>query len=354
MKFEHSTNQGLDKALREDRFTTLVKEKSEQFPYWRNLIASIAEVEPVDVAVGGFKASIRGVDLGKVHIASLRLDAMKYRRTTELIRRSGLDHWQITLRHRGSETNCSAGDTLRSQEGSLDLRSLAMPCMANSSSGDLTCIWMQRDAFPTLAGTLDAACHRPMRGISKKLLREFILSLQKYRSTLTYKDIPIVVNSLTALLGVLVRPTKDRMEMAATPISASRIEIARKLIDANLKSPDLGVDMLCRELGVSRRKLYYLLERRGGVYNFIRERRLAACHAALENASDGRLISTIAYENGFSDPAQFSRLFKVQYGYSAKEARELCYHENVPAAGGPRSFAQWLLQAERHEMQDQT
>ncbi|MCD2184664.1 helix-turn-helix domain-containing protein [Rhizobium sp. GN54] len=339
-------NQALDTRIREDRFTTLVKDKAEQFPCWRNLVASIAEVERGEHGKQGFDATVRAHDLGRLHIASLRVDAMRYRRTPQLIRRSRVDHWQLALRRSGSEFSSSSGHVLRSSAGSLELRSLTMPSIAHSTAGETICIWLKRDNFAAMAGSLDAASHRPIQGPMKNIMQEFILTLERYRSTLTHRDVPAAVGSLTALLGALVKPTQDGFEAAATPIAASQLAIARKYVDANLASPTLGVGDLCRALGVSRRKLYYLFEHCGGVSSFIRERRLAACHAVLEDIADVRLISTIAYDHGFADPAQFSRQFRAHFGYSPKDAREfrLCGHVIQP--GVPSSFAQWLLQVQ--------
>lgn len=337
-------NRDLDTRIREDRFTTLVKQKPEQFPCWRNLMASIADVERDQDSKQGFDATVRGHDLGKMHIASLRIDASKCRRTPQLIKRSRVDHWQLVLRHTGSEFSTSGGSVLRSSAGSLDLRSLTMPSITQSTAGQMTCIWLRRDHFAGIAANLDAASHKPIQGPMKNILREFIWTLDRYRSTLSYRDVPAAVGSLTALLGALVRPTDFGLEAAAAPIAASQIEMVRRHVDSNLASPELGVQSLCQALGVSRRKLYYLFEHCGGVASFIRERRLIACHAALEDVTDSRLISTIAYQNGFSDPAIFSRQFRAHFGYSAKEAREYRLSGHVIQPGVPSSFAQWLLQ----------
>lgn len=335
--------QDLDTRIREDRFTTLVKHKTKQFSCWRNLLASIAEVECDESGEQGFNATVRGHDLGRLHIASLRVDAMKYRRTPQLIRRSNVDHWQLVLRRSGSEFSSSSGNALRSSPGSLDLRSLTLPSIAHSTAGETIYIWLKRDNFAAMAASLDAASHRPIHGPMKNILQEFILTLERYRSTLTHRDVPALVGSLTALLGALVRPSRDGCEAAATPIAASQLAMARRYVDANIASPTLGVEGLCRALGVSRRKLYYLFEHCGGVSSFIRERRLVACHAVLEDIADARLISTVAYDHGFTDPAQFSRQFRAHFGYSPKEAREfrLCGH--VIQTGVPSSFSQWLL-----------
>lgn len=336
--------QDIDALIREDRFTTLVKDKAEQFPYWRNLVASIAEVEREDCSKPGFAATARGHDLGRMHMASLHVDAVKYRRTPQLIRRSRIDHWQLVLRLSGSEFLSSGGRNIRSSAGSLDLRSLAMPSTAQSSAGKTICLWLKRDSFPALAGSLDAASHRPILGPMKNVLQEFILTLERHRSTLSYRHVPAAVASLTALMGALVRPLPDEMEASAAPINASLLGLARKHVEADIASPSLGVTSLCRALGVSRRKLYYLLEHCGGVSSFIRERRLATAHAVLEDITDRRLISTIAYQHGFGDPAKFSRQFRTHFGYSPKEVREFPLTNRGIQSGVPSSFAQWLLQ----------
>ncbi|WP_377300293.1 helix-turn-helix domain-containing protein [Rhizobium halophytocola] len=276
-----------------------------------------------------------------MHLASLRVDPMKFRRTSGHIRKTSIDHWQIVLRKRGSEFGSWGGRALRSQAGSIDIRSLATPCVATASASELICIWMSRDSFPDMAAAMDAACHKPIGGTMKIILSEFILAIERYRSTLTLKDVPVVVNSLAALVAAAIRPTADGVAKAAPPIAASLFELARKYIDANLSSPTLNVEALCRELHVSRRKLHYMFEHCGGLATFIRTRRLAACHLALENACDHRLVSTLAYDFGFSDPAVFSRAFRAQYGYTPRELR----HSGTLAPlhrAAPSSFAQWL------------
>jgi AraC-like DNA-binding protein len=329
-------------TVREDRFTTLVKDPPEQFGYWRDAVAPLMEVQSTASGATGFYAKARAYDLGRMHFASLRVDPMKFRRTPQRIRKSHIDHWQLVLRKRGSESGAWGGRLLRSGAGSLDIRSLATPCVASASASELVCVWMSRDAFSAMAGPLDAACHQPISGTMKIVLREFILAVERYKSSLTVQEIPVVVNSLAALIGAVIQPTEEALAQAATPISAGLFEAARQFVDANLSSPTLGPDAICRELNVSRRKLYYMFEHHGGLLTFIRTRRLTACHEALANLADPRLISTIAYKHGFSDATHFSRAFRAQYGYSPKEVREAGGFATTPPAALPGDFMEWL------------
>lgn len=333
-------------VLPEQRFTTLVKRKTEQWDYWREISAPIAEARPATNDNDGFSATLIGHDFRKLHIATMDYDAMQYRRTSQHVQRMELDHWQLVLRKTGSEISCSGNRVLQSHAGSLDLRSYVRPISANASAGSVICIWLARDNFPELSTSLDAASHRAISGTMKPVLQEFILSLERHRATLTLEDIPSVASSFSALLAASLRQTQDTLEDASLPISAGLLELARKHIDENLASPELGSDSLCKALKISRRKLYYLFQNSGGVCKFIRNRRLAACHNALEKITDRRMISTIAYDYGFTDTAHFSRMFRTRYGYSPRDAREIGNSGKMPNRSKPTTFMQWLLQVD--------
>ena len=54
---------------------------------------------------------------------------------------------------------------------------------------------------------------------------------------------------------------------------------------------------------------------------FLRDLRLEACREALADPAETRTLAETAYRAGFSDQAQFSRLFKARYGATPKEYR---------------------------------
>ena len=109
--------------------------------------------------------------------------------------------------------------------------------------------------------------------------------------------------------------------VAVQPAQASMLEKARRMVHQRLGWPTLGVDELCRDLAVSRSRLYRLFEPLGGVVHYIRQRRLLDAHTALADVDDRRPIVAIAAERGFIDPAEFSRAFKREFGYRPSDAR---------------------------------
>jgi signal transduction histidine kinase/ligand-binding sensor domain-containing protein/DNA-binding response OmpR family regulator len=85
------------------------------------------------------------------------------------------------------------------------------------------------------------------------------------------------------------------------------------LLESQVRDPQLSVESLSRELGMSRSSLYgKVLEITGETpVEFIRSFRLQKAAALLENGDLS--IAEIAYEVGFSAPNYFTRAFKTKY-----------------------------------------
>ena len=91
------------------------------------------------------------------------------------------------------------------------------------------------------------------------------------------------------------------------------------ILNTQLNNPDLSIEIISKELGVSKvqlhRRLKVLTNETPG--NYIRNFRLK--HAAWLLVNKNMTISEIAYSVGFSSLAYFSAIFKVHYGMSPKE-----------------------------------
>lgn len=331
-----------DKIIRADCFTTLTQDVPYQFSRWRELIAPLADVYRDGAVADGFRASGRAYDLGLLHLVSSSRDPMRYQHTNHHVRASGIDHWHLMLLKQGHEISRAGDRVLHSSAGDLHLKSLARPFEGCSGASHSVCLYLNRDNFPELTSILDFADHTRVTGIFAEMLKDCILALEKHVRSLTPAELPLVVATFTQLMTAAFQPGKVDMGMASASISAGRFNLARTHIQRNLASPDLGVNSICRAIGVSRRQLYYLFERQGGVANFIRERRLAACCKAIADPTDCRRISTIAYSYGFTSTSSFSRQFRAQYGFSPTQARAAQFWGHIPQSKTPGTFAEWL------------
>jgi AraC-like DNA-binding protein len=144
------------------------------------------------------------------------------------------------------------------------------------------------------------------------------------------------------------RPTAD----AAVPL-ASFVSI-RRYIDRNLAAPELGVDMIARNFGLSRASLYRLFEPIGGISGYIRKQRLGRAFQEITTAkkADHR-IGPIAYRLGFANINSFNRAFRDRYGVSPREARAKARQGSdepvqtlTSETIGPGILAQWLAALE--------
>lgn len=120
-----------------------------------------------------------------------------------------------------------------------------------------------------------------------------------------------------ALIAMLGGAVLGRIEdpHAVRAIAATRRAQFRAFIEANLTTPDVSVDDVCRVFGASRATVYRDFADVGGIRTYIQARRLQAARIALEQAQPERgTIVHIAERYGFSSPSQFHRAFRAAFG----------------------------------------
>ena len=156
-------------------------------------------------------------------------------------------------------------------------------------------------------------------------LRSSVLALERQLPAMSQKDLPGVLAATRLMIRACIGPGTGNASALRGPLETTLLERARQLIQNDLLSPLLSPDRLCRELNVSRSRLYRTFSPLGGIAAYIRTRRLLDAHAALSNPEDIRPISDIAGERGFMDPADFSRAFHREFGYRPSEARHRSY-----------------------------
>lgn len=93
-----------------------------------------------------------------------------------------------------------------------------------------------------------------------------------------------------------------------------------KIVETNLTNEEFNVNILAREVGVSRTVLYRKLKQLTGLnlIEFIKLIRLRKASQLLKNNNESS-ISEIAYRVGFNDPKYFSKSFKAFYKVSPRE-----------------------------------
>jgi len=343
----HKTLAGERTLIPNLRFSTENIRREEQFDAWCDFTASMCDLEAIAPPSQGFAASADSYRLGALQMTSFELSPMNFRYTRDIVRRSGFDHWCISVVTRGPVGYESRESEFKVAAGELILHSYASPFSGVMDKTNYSGVFFTRDDFWDIADQLDRAAHQLVTGPMSWILRDFLVSVANRADGLTLGEASAVGDAFGQLMRAMIAGTPTALERAQAPIAAVQFDRARRHINANLQSPQLTADQICVQIGVSRRQLYYLFEEQGGVATYIRNRRLAACYAALSKTSDGRLVSSIAYEHGFTNLSSFYRQFQARYGFSPTDARSAARSAAPSKSAKSSSFVDWLLRAER-------
>lgn len=106
-------------------------------------------------------------------------------------------------------------------------------------------------------------------------------------------------------------------------------------IIAHLHDEDLSPCAIAKAHNISERQLHRLFEPLGlSVCRWIRRARLDRCAMELRDPSQrGRTITEIAFSNGFSDSAHFSRAFREEFNETPREYRSRVSQGVAPLCG---------------------
>jgi AraC-like DNA-binding protein len=315
-----------------ERFATHSLPAPDQFEAWRTWFHSVFEVVPQQTHDQGFAAETQLWQLDGLGVSRVSAPAIQVIRTKSLIRRNPVDHWVITLGLRVTTAVSTDDASLEAPAGVPFVLSLGSELASKRSQDDRLQFYLARDSFCEIAPMLDAARGTVINTPLGNLLADYMLLLERNLPNLTSEDLPRLTGAVRAMVGACIAPSPDRMAIAASQIGLGRLEKVRRAVRSHLRSPSLGPDTLCREVGTSRSELYRLLESENGVSRYIQRQRLLDGHAALCDVSNTKRIAAIAEEFCFADASGFSRAFRQEFGMSPSDVRAAALAGLAPAA----------------------
>lgn len=281
-----------------------------QFDLFRSWHEGVCEFEPVQEKFQSFPASQMAWNLGTIIATRLGLPGEGNRYRWRHLKRATVDNWYVLL-PLSKDRSCGG----ERKAGSPIVQSLAEPFEYVGEDDGCVALILPR-SLPFIQSS-----RVEVRQESSLFLADFILLLDRSLPDLRVTDVPHIAVATTSLLAACLTLSRDYIVEAHNAIDAVIAERAFKMIAQKLSDPDLTPNRLCRELGVSRSRLYRIFEPFGGVSNCIRRKRLLRTRDILADSSDGRPISTIAEQWGFTDPSAYSRMFRREFGIAPKEAR---------------------------------
>jgi AraC-like DNA-binding protein len=162
-----------------------------------------------------------------------------------------------------------------------------------------------------------------------------------------------LANGVIELTARAIDPMLETAAVSGVAVPLASFVTIWHIIDRNLKSPELGPEIIAKNFGLARASLYWLFEPVGGIASYIRKQRLNQTFQEFTAAEfANQRIGHIAYRFGFKNVSGFSRLFRSTYGVSPREALEaklkgVSYTTLKADKGEGPSLGGWLAQIER-------
>ncbi|MDL2405889.1 AraC family transcriptional regulator [Rhizobium calliandrae] len=302
-------------------FTTLEYPPHEQFDAFRSMREGVEEGRLVQSNGATFPARQVVWDLGKMVFAYTRLPGDGCIYGWRHLRKPIFDHWYILLPLQSSGYN----DCEEIPAGMPTLHCLERPFESQTAASGSLALYVPHDLF--VAG--DHMANVEFGGGLGSLLADYMLLLHRSLHEVRLTETSYIVDATRALLAACVAPSREGIAKAQSPIDRTIMERARQLIARKLLDADLTVDSLCRDLGLSRARLYRLFEADGGIHAYIRRERLLQTRKALSNQDDRRPICQIAEQWGFIDPSAFTRAFRHEFGISPRDVRSQAIRDSL-------------------------
>ncbi len=115
----------------------------------------------------------------------------------------------------------------------------------------------------------------------------------------------------------------DRRPSTQMRVQHGRLLMVKSYIDEHLSNPNLSLDEIATNNGISLRYLHMLFRPTGmSVSEWVRTRRLQRSYDLLSSPQhETRSITEIAYFMGFNSSSHFANLFRAQYGLRPSDVR---------------------------------
>ncbi|MGA6174658.1 AraC family transcriptional regulator [Streptomyces sp. NPDC012600] len=312
-----------------------------RFDLWRE--AMTAMMPPMHISSqhsSDFWAHTRLLTLDDVLLWPVAMQASRYRRTPELIRRGDPGFYHLTLVLPGSGRLRVDHQGLRhfSLVSDLYILDTSQPCDVEVEENELAVgigVEIPRTNFPLAT---ERAIGRMLgRRISGQegfgaVLSHFLSHLVSRNSAHQPSDMPRLKQMLLDLVtGIVSRELDAEDSLSTETRRRNKFLLIRSYIHQHYHDPGLTPRTVAAAHFISPRQLHRLFEaERITAAAYIRGLRLAEARRRLADpALYTTSVQTIAQRCGFASAAHFSRSFSAAYGMAPREYRELEHRQQL-------------------------
>lgn len=132
-----------------------------------------------------------------------------------------------------------------------------------------------------------------------------------------------LIDPVVVMLSSVLRSEQASVPGYPAAAASNTLLAVKRYIDEHAGDPDLGVDSLARQFGMSRASLYREFASVGGIAEYIRLQRLHRAQRELRAQGKQPLrLDALARKLGFKSAASFSRAFAAAFGMSPRAFKE--------------------------------
>lgn len=304
-------------------FSTDEFAQAERYSAWRDAICDVyVHVDVKATNPEQYRGFIREAKFGEVVLTDILLSEQRIRRNRQHISLLDKDCYYVQLVHTGNISVVQRGETHRSNAARGAIFS-ATEQYELHGHGEVRSFYLElprdefaqrfpRDRIPvsTLINTT--------QGLGR-IATEFCAALAVEGARVDESARPDLANQLMDLLALTLLTPEGDMPAAEGPVKQARLRSVQQWIEAHIAEPSLSLDRIAAANGMSLRYLHVLFEGcEMSAAEWIWNRRLELAYNQLANF-DGRSITSIAFDHGFSSPTHFSSMFKRKYGVSPRD-----------------------------------
>jgi AraC-like DNA-binding protein len=304
-------------------FSTDQFPQARRYAAWRDAICDVyvhVEVEATDP--DRYRGFIRETKFGEVVLTDILLSEQRIRRTNQHISLLDKDCYYLQLIHTGKVSVVQAGETQHSNAARGAIFS-ATEQYELHGHGEVRSFYLElprdefaqrfpRERIPVLAALNTA------QGLGR-IATEFCASLASEDTKLDDGVRKGLGNQLMDLLAFALLTSEGDIPAAERSVKKARLRSVQQWIEAHIADPGLSLERIAGANGMSLRYLHVLFEAcEMSASEWIWNRRLQLAYDGLAR-TDGRSITSIAFDYGFNSPAHFSTMFRRKFGVSPRD-----------------------------------
>jgi len=305
--------------------------EKERFRYYREAVCEVfMELSP---EMGGFDdldVTIETMPTGEGVVNRVKTTPHHVHRTRQQISKASSACYYVNLQISGRSAISQGNNQILLHPGQVGIFTDAQPFKIDLIPGqpvELASFWVSQEKLNRVTSSeqfFNGAVITDRPGIGSLLSSTMQALAGRFSRYSTRERTALYENFLNLI--PLAAGASDEMESPETTTAIQNTLLNRILdfVDRRLGDPALDVQEVALQFGVSRRYVHKLFEPSGESFsNYVLSQRLERIAGDLSSPlGRHKLISTIAYDNGFGDLSYFNKRFKAEYGVTPGEFRQ--------------------------------